>query len=237
MKLGVLSTAALFGATMLFGQAMGSQAQAPVPRETSQTVKVESPTMSQKIETTTAIGKVTGFKQGKSVTISTPANHSKTFDLTKKNTTVLGNTNVRVGQPVSITETVQANKRTIEIQPYTHGVRTDTQSEAAIMQAVQQGASQVPSEVTRTVKTELPGTTSETTTTTSVGRVTAYSMGNSITITAPRNNTKKINLSPDQATVSGAQNLQVGQFVRVVEVKRGDHKTITIQPIAVRTRG
>jgi antitoxin component of MazEF toxin-antitoxin module len=235
MKLGVLSTTAFFGASMLFGQGMG--AQAPAPHETSQTIQVESPNMSQKIETTTAIGKVTGFKQGKSVTITSPNNMHKTFDLAKKNTTVLGNPNVQVGQTLMITETTQGGRRTIELQPYQRGVRTDTQSEAVIMQAVQQGASQVPSEVTREVKMETPGTTTETKTTTSVGKVTAYRQGNSLTITAPHNKTKKFDLSPDQATVSGAQNLQVGQYVKVVEVKQGDHKTIHIQPVAVRPRG
>jgi hypothetical protein len=233
MKLGVLSTAALFGATMLFGQATG--AQTAIPRETSQSVSVESPSISQTFDTTTAVGRVTGFNLGKSVTITTPGNKTKTFDLTKEDTTVYGNPNVRVGELVSITETTQAQRRTINIEPYTRGVRTDTATEAAIMQAETQASGQAPNEISRTVTRATPMGTVKTTTTSNVGQVTEYKQGKSLTITAPHNSTKKYNLS--KVAITGDQNLRVGEFVKVTETKQPNQTTIHIQPVSTRRAG
>jgi len=96
-------------------------------------------------------------------------------------------------------------------------------------------ASKQSKEVQQDTKTTTANRTAKTSTDTVVGKVESYEAGKSIKVTVPGKivSTKSFDLDSKDATVNVAPNINVGEWVSVVEkTDNNGHKTVTVKPSA-----
>ncbi len=114
-KSGVLLSAVLFAATMVFAQSDNTK---NTPKEQTKSTTTETPSATTKAKTISVVGKVKEFQANQSLEVTTPHNHYRKFDLSAKNTTVNGAENLKNGEMVKVTQTIQNGQKTINVQPY-----------------------------------------------------------------------------------------------------------------------
>ncbi len=95
-----------------------------------------------------------------------------------------------------------------------------------------------PQETTADVTHETPSKTTKYTTVTAIGKVHAFTAGKSLEVATPRGGHKTFDLNGKDTTVNGAENIKVGEMVRVKQRKENGKTIVDVEPYtsASRTR-
>jgi hypothetical protein len=96
--------------------------------------------------------------------------------------------------------------------------------------APKQQTSSTPQETTAQGKTETPSKTTKVKTTSVVGKVDKIEADKSLEVTTPKGHTQTFDLSAKDTTVTGTENVKVGEMVRVRQKTENGHTTINIEP-------